>query len=101
MKQQDCIANETLQELLAADSGSLLIIDVRNPDEYAERHIQGAVNIPLDILPAGITQEFRSKQIVTVCGKGGGRSAHAAEMLRAERFNAQYLCNGTFGWFSV
>lgn len=101
MLQQDCIANETLRELLAAEAGSLLIVDVRSPDEYAERHIPGAVNIPLDTLPAGIAQALKSKRIVTVCGKGGGRSANAAEMLSAEGFNAQYLCNGTFGWFSV
>ncbi len=99
MLQQDCIANETLRELLAADADNLLIIDVRSPGEYAESHVPGAVNIPLDILPAGLQQAQRAKHIVTVCWKGGGRSATAAEMLRAEGFNAQYLCGGTFSWF--
>lgn len=97
---QDCLAKETLQELLAADADNLLMIDVRSPDEYAESHVPGTVNIPVDTLPTGLQQVDRAKQIVTVCWKGGGRSATAAEMLRAERFNAQYLCGGTLGRFT-
>ncbi len=96
--EQDCLAKETLREWLAADAVDLLIIDVRSPDEYAESHIPGAVNIPVDTLPAGLQQEQRAKHIVTACGKGGGRSAKAAEILSAEGCNARYLCGGTFGW---
>ncbi|MBW7914660.1 MAG: rhodanese-like domain-containing protein [Taibaiella sp.] len=101
MLQQDCIASETLRELLAADAANLLIIDVRSPEEYAELYLPGAVNIPLDELPVAMQSFSPSQTVIAVCGKGGGRSANAAEMLRAEGFNAQYLCNGTFGWFSV
>lgn len=88
--------------MLAADAANLLIIDVRSPDEYAESHVPGAVNIPLDAFPAGLQQVDATKYIVTVCWKGGGRSAKAAEMLRADGFaHVQYLCDGTLGWLDV
>ena len=77
-----------------------MIIDVRNPEEYAEKHIPGAINIPLSEL------EYRSKElakdtiIITACGKGGGRSAQGAGLLKQLGFsNANYLCGGTFGWY--
>lgn len=80
----------------------LTIIDVRNTDEFAVNHIPGAVNIPLSEL------ENRSKElsiqtiIITVCGKGGGRSAQGALLLNKIGFSkATYLCGGTFAWFDA
>ena len=40
--------------------------------------------------------------IITVCGKGGGRSAEDAVLLKKSGFSkANYLCGGTFGWFDL
>lgn len=99
---QECFAIEQVQQLLKQSPDKLTIIDVRNPEEFAEKHIPGAINIPLPEL------EYRSKElskdaiIITACGKGGGRSAQGAELLKQLGFsNANYLCGGTFGWYSI
>ena len=87
--------------MLKQSPDKLTILDVRSPEEYAEKHIPGAINIPLPEL------EYRSKQlskdimIITACGKGGGRSAKGAELLKQLGFsNSNYLCGGTFGWYN-
>ncbi len=84
------------KEMMAADAA---VIDVRNPDEYANGHVPGATLIPVnsvfqrkDELPAG--------KIIFVCAVGQ-RSALAAEMAAAAGLPADRLYNlegGTDGW---
>jgi rhodanese-related sulfurtransferase len=79
-----------------------LVVDVRSPEEFAAGHIDGAINIPLDRIAAGATALPRDAAVVTVCGKGGGRSERAAEELRALGFrSARSLCGGTQAWLQL
>jgi rhodanese-related sulfurtransferase len=69
-------------------------------EEYTEKNIPSAINIPLDELESRSIELSREAMIITVCGKGGGRSAQAAERLQQIGFsNAAFLCGGTFGWY--
>jgi rhodanese-related sulfurtransferase len=78
---------------------NVTIIDVRSPEEFNERHIPEAVNIPLDALEKFVSLFDRNLIFITACGKGGGRSAQGGEMLRQAGFRSTWLCGGTFGWF--
>lgn len=51
----------------AAAAGNAIIIDVRSPQSYAESHIAGSINIPLDQLPNRLDELPRDKQIITYC----------------------------------
>ena len=76
-----------------------IIVDVRSPEEFAQNHIAGAINIPLDTLTSRLSELRRNARVVTVCGKGGGRSEQAAAQLRACGFSsARSLCGGTHAW---
>ncbi len=75
------------------------IIDVRNPEEYNNQHIPEAVNVPLDLLESKAGNFSRDHLFVITCGKGGGRSAKGAELLKSLGYNAQWLEGGTNGWF--
>jgi rhodanese-related sulfurtransferase len=61
-------------------------LDVRTPSEYAERHIAGAANIPVDELVARsaeiekLTGGDKAKAIVVYCGSGK-RAARAKKVL--------------------
>ncbi len=77
---------------------TIQIIDVRSPDEFEERHIPGAVNLPLDGLEQAAAEFDKNTLFVTACGKGGGRSAGGAELLQKLGFRSAWLCGGTFGW---
>lgn len=74
-------------------------IDVRDEAEFLERHIPGAINVPLSRLQSEVLAVPPGKVPVTVCGKGGGRSAEAAASLRAAGLGAVWLEGGTTGWF--
>ena len=99
-KIQECFALADLQQLLKQSPDQLTIIDVRSPEEFAEKHIPGAINIPLSELESRSNELSKQAIIITACGKGGGRSAQGAELLQGMGFNnSKFLCGGTFGWY--
>jgi rhodanese-related sulfurtransferase len=98
MEKQSCISPDQVRKQLEK-GGCIRILDVRSQAEYEERHIPGAFHIPLDALEKSVSL-FDSKSIlIAVCGKGGGRSAEGAEILRRLGFESSWLCGGTVGWF--
>ncbi len=62
--------------------GAAVLLDVRTPDEYSDRHIQGAINIPLQELSHRMGEIGRGRAVVVYC-RSGARSAAASQMLRA------------------
>ena len=48
------------------------LIDVRDEAEFSERHIPGAINVPLERLQSSLPYIPAGSVPVTVCGKGGG-----------------------------
>ena len=57
-----------------------LVVDVRTPNEYATKHIEGSVNIPLNRLQERINELPRDRRIILHC-TGGYRSSVAAGVL--------------------
>jgi rhodanese-related sulfurtransferase len=99
---QPCLAATELKSLLHRTPGNVIIIDVRNPDEFAAQHIPEAINIPLVELNTRIKEITAKEKIITVCAKGGGRSAEAAILLNMKGYEGTtYLCGGTLGWYEV
>lgn len=81
------------------DVAGAVIVDVRSPEEFDAGHVAGAINIPLDVLATQASRLPDGAAIVTVCGKGGGRSERAAEQLRSLGWAwARSLCGGTQAW---
>lgn len=74
-----------------------LILDVRSAGEYAGGHIQGSVNIALDVLPKN-TSKLKKSQPIIICCASGMRSASAKSILQQQGFNLVY--NGG-GWSSL
>ena len=86
---------------LAADPDQFHLIDVRDAADYAAAHIAGAVHMPLAELGKRASELPVGKTPVTVCGKGGGRSAEGAEMLkRLGHPDTLWLEGGTTGWLA-
>lgn len=77
----------------------LVVLDVREDDEWAAAHIQGAVHIPLMELPARLGEfvELEAPQTLVVC-KAGGRSARAAAYLAQQGYDVVNLIDGMIGW---
>ena len=79
---------------------SILIIDVRNKEEFDQAHIPSAINIALQDLNVHISQFRKDLHYVIVCGKGGGRSADGAKRLSEWGLKATWLCGGTRNWLN-
>ena len=90
----------SVDDLAAArDTGEATVIDVRNPDEYAEGHIPGARLIPLPELGDRLAEVPTDRPVHLVC-QSGGRSAQGAELLTAAGLDAVSVTGGTRGWIA-
>ncbi len=75
------IDTETLKGYLESDPEKCVVIDARNPEEYQEVHIQGAVNVPQKHFSqyAHLLPQEKSAQIIFYCnGIKCGKSRKAA-----------------------
>ena len=64
------------------DEKNYIILDVRRPDEYAEGHIPGAINIPNEEIGTAEIAELPDKsQLILVYCRSGRRSKEASEKL--------------------
>jgi phage shock protein E len=82
------------------DEGAL-VVDVRTPMEFAQGHINGAVNIPVQELSRRL-EEFGAKDrdIVLYC-RSGNRSSQARQMLVREGFTAVHDAGAINRWASA
>lgn len=70
----------------AAECGAVLV-DVRTPEEFAEGHIPGAVNIPLGVLASA---KLPAGELYVYC-HSGGRSAQAVRYLKGKGIKAENI----------
>jgi adenylyltransferase/sulfurtransferase len=102
------VAEESaMQEVSAADVNGLrargerfLLLDVRQPEEWAKARIEGATLLPLGQLEARLAElaEWKDRRVIAHCHHGG-RSATACEILtRAGFTNVANLVGGIDAW---
>ena len=78
------------------ESGALLL-DVREPDEWAAGHAPGAKHLPLGELGARVEELPKDRPIVAVC-RVGGRSGKATEALVNAGYDVVNLAGGMQAW---
>lgn len=77
------------------------VVDVRSAAEFAEAHVDGAVNVPGPDLFMHLEELRKADAVVCVCTKGGGRSAGSAGLLRDHGLShARFLVGGTLEWLA-
>ncbi|HEY8475419.1 MAG TPA: MBL fold metallo-hydrolase [Chloroflexota bacterium] len=67
-------------EALASPASDAVLLDVREPEEYAHGHVPGAVNLPQAELATRLGEVPRDRLIYTIC-RSGMRSLRAAQFL--------------------
>ena len=90
----------TTTELRTALAGNFtgLLIDVREPDEFAIARIEGSRLIPLKTLPDQLGSLPRDREILVHC-KAGGRSAKAVQLLLDQGFTqVKNVTGGIDAW---
>jgi rhodanese-related sulfurtransferase len=79
---------------------SALVLDVREADEFAQGHLQGARHVPLSQLSTRLKEleKFRDKPVLVVCERGRRANA-AAKLLKAQNFTTlNVLKGGMLAW---
>lgn len=77
------ISGTEARELI--ESQGALLIDVRNPPEYAGGSALGAVNIPVNMIPHKANEFDADKPVIVFC-MTGGRSSQAQMILQSMGF---------------
>jgi sulfur-carrier protein adenylyltransferase/sulfurtransferase len=82
----------------AVSSGEAVLIDVREPWEWEQQRIRGAVLIPLGELPERLGEIPEDRDVYVHC-RLGGRSGKAVEFLHEHgRSRAINVVGGIEGW---
>ena len=96
MKQPDPVREiDSAQAAQLADSGQVLLLDVREDDEWSAGHAPQAVHTPLGLLnPVAVP---RDRPVIAVC-RVGSRSHAAAQAMAAAGVDVQNLRGGMKAW---
>jgi len=82
----------------------MLVVDVRNPDEFARSRIVSATNIPLPELSKGRSDGLpgdRETPVVTICSRGK-RSVYGLLLLKARGYrNVKSVEGGMGAWIDA
>lgn len=79
------MSQEALLEHQSKHPEHLFLLDVRTPQEYAEGHVPGAVNVPYDQLASRLVEVPKDRDVVLYC-KSGRRAGIAADVLAANGY---------------
>lgn len=85
---------------LITNSPDLVVIDVRTPEEFAQGHIEGAINVNLQAenFVEELTKLDRADGYLLHC-KSGARSAKALEVMKEQDFKSvAHMADGFDGW---
>lgn len=86
------------EALLKAGGDRVFLLDVRTPGEWARGHIAAAHLIPMNRIPASLSQVPRDKKVVVVCASGA-RSEAVARFLDEKGYPwVANLRGGVFDW---
>ncbi|MDO9379887.1 MAG: rhodanese-like domain-containing protein [Nocardioidaceae bacterium] len=91
------IPTVTVDQLPTPLPAGLVVLDVREDDEWASGHLEGAVHVPLGQLPGRLDEVPRDGQVLVYC-KVGGRSAQATAYLQQAGVDAVNLEGGILAW---
>lgn len=88
----------TISPLLAVtkmNGANTVVIDVREPDEFSQRHIENAINSPLSKLPEQLPklEAHKNADILLSC-QTGTRAASAGKILTKAGFNQVFVIAG-------
>ena len=91
--EEGTIAIVAFEQIHKENPASIMLIDVRDPDEYDAGHFETAVNMPTDMLEEKISTLPADKPIVFVCATGArsGEAYYMLQDLRPELKEVYYL----------
>ncbi len=91
------IAEVDVSQLPVVPSDEIVVVDVREDDEWRAGHIDGAVHIPMSEVPSRLDEIPAGRRLLVVC-RSGGRSGQVAGFLGSQGRDAVNLAGGMKAW---
>jgi rhodanese-related sulfurtransferase len=92
----DTVDVNTVAQLKGQDD--VLVLDVREPSEYAAGHIPGVTLIPMGQVPNRLSEIPEDKTVIVTC-RSGNRSGQIAEYLRQQGYeDVHNMKGGILAW---
>ena len=80
-------SNPAQTAVVAAKNGTAYLYDVRTPEEFAQKHVDGAINFNIEDMQSGtLPSVAKDSQIYVYC-RSGNRSNQAKELLKSNGFS--------------
>ncbi len=94
----DISVNEVKKRLDAGEK--LIMVDVRQPQEWDMQHLEGVIKISLGNLPdtLDLLEAYKGNEVIMIC-RSGGRSGQATQFLKQNGFeNVRNMTGGMLAW---
>ncbi|MBA2445725.1 MAG: rhodanese-like domain-containing protein [Nocardioidaceae bacterium] len=94
--------NQTLEvdiDQVAAERDKAVVVDVREPGEFVQGHVPGAVLMPMEQMASRMAELDRNTPVYVICASGN-RSKAMTDLLRAAGFDARSVTGGTQAWIN-
>ena len=86
-----------VEELAERLAEGVVVIDVREADEYDSGHVPGALFVPLSELEQRVDEVPSGEPVLVIC-KSGGRSMRARNYLAPLGRDVTNIAGGTMAW---
>jgi rhodanese-related sulfurtransferase len=91
------VVPEIAPDELAPRLDDVVLIDVRQPEEYVAGHVRTARLLPLREVPDHVAELPTDTEVFVIC-RSGSRSAMASEFLIEQGVRAVNLAGGILAW---
>ena len=88
-----------IEALASADAVGAIVVDVREPSEYARGHVPGARLIPAREVRARLYELLRGSTVYLICANGA-RSLDLIPFMRAVGYDAYSVARGMWAWLA-
>jgi rhodanese-related sulfurtransferase len=89
-----------VEELARLRETGVVLVDVREPDEYESFRVPGAQLIPLAEVPERIEEIPDDEPVYVICATGA-RSARAVEYLNRQGYDTLNVAGGSKAWLEA
>jgi len=101
LRTTSAVAEIDVEGLERRSQEDAVVLDVREPEEYAQGHVPGAINLPQAELASRLEELPHDRTLLTMC-RSGSRSLRAAQFLKQVGFNrVASVKGGTEAWRAV
>lgn len=89
-----------IAELVRLHGSGVVLVDVRQPDEFERVRVPGAKLIPLADVPERIEEIPDDERVYVICGSGP-RSERAVDFLNRQGLDTVNVAGGTQAWIEA